>query len=123
MSPMHPVDHPPEKCVLRAWQAHEKELLDFLRRRVRESHAAEDLLQDVFLKSIRQGSGFCLLDNPRAWLFRVARNALVDASRGARDVAELPADLVDTSSKDGREPVEELDACLERNLLQPEFSD
>ena len=118
MSHVRPIDHPADECVLRAWQAHEKELLAFLRHRTRESHAAEDLLQDVFLKSIRQGSGFCSLDNPRAWLFRVARNALVDASRLARPVAELPGDVIDTSSSDERAPVEELDACLVRNLLK-----
>jgi RNA polymerase sigma-70 factor, ECF subfamily len=30
---------------------------------------------------MRQGEGFCTLDKPRAWLFQVARNALVDRAR------------------------------------------
>lgn len=118
MSHVRAIDHPTDECVLRAWHAHEKELLAFLRHRTPESHAAEDLLQDVFLKSMRQGSGFCSLDNPRAWLFRVARNALIDASRLARPVAKLPGDVIDTSSSDERAPVEELDACLVRNLME-----
>lgn len=117
MSHLRPIDHPTDECVLLAWQAHEKELLAFLRHRTRESHTAEDLLQEVFLKSISQGSGFCSLDNPRAWLFRVARNALIDAARLARPSAELPSDMIDPSWSEGRSPVEELDACLSRNLL------
>ena len=48
-----------------------------------DGDAADDVLQDVFVKAMRQGQGFCSLDNPRAWLFQVARNALVDRARTA----------------------------------------
>lgn len=30
---------------------------------------------------MRQGQGFCMPDNPRAWLFQAARNAVVDRFR------------------------------------------
>jgi len=40
-------------CVWRAWQAHERELLGFLIRQAQDRHAAEDLLQEVFLKAMR----------------------------------------------------------------------
>ena len=46
-------------CVMRAWLAHEAELLGFLRHQVGDPHRAEDLLQEVFLKAMRQGQGFC----------------------------------------------------------------
>ena len=110
------------ECVLRAWQAHEKELLAFLVHRTGERNAAEDLLQEIFLKSMRQGRSFCTLDNPRAWLFQVARNAVIDSTRTARRVVELPDDLPATSS-DARAPVDELDACLARNLRQLDSED
>lgn len=102
-------------CVLRAWRAHGKELLAFLVDRTRDRHAAEDLLQDVFIKSMRQGQGFCSLENPRAWLFQVARNALIDSIRLAKPLAELP-DAVPAAPSEERAPVEELDQCIERNL-------
>jgi RNA polymerase sigma-70 factor (ECF subfamily) len=35
------------ECVLRAWEANERELLAFLILRAKDSHAAEDLLQEV----------------------------------------------------------------------------
>jgi RNA polymerase sigma-70 factor (ECF subfamily) len=76
-------------CVAAAWAAHEGELLGYLRHQLPEAHAAEDLLQDVFLKAMRQGEGFCSLDNPRAWLFQVARNALVDRARLAKSHVAL----------------------------------
>ena len=49
-------------CVSLAWQAHEGELRGFLRHRLPDTDAADDLLQDVFLKALRAGQGFCSLD-------------------------------------------------------------
>ena len=53
-------------CVAAAWLAHEGDLRGFLRHHLSDGHAAEDLLQDVFVKGMRRGEGFCTLDNPRA---------------------------------------------------------
>ena len=102
-------------CVLRAWQAHEAELLGFLAHHASDADSAQDLVQEVFVKALRQGRGFCSLDNPRAWLFQVARNALVDAGRLRRPNVELPEDLP-AQPADERAPVDALDACIARNL-------
>ena len=102
-------------CVLRAWQAHEAELLGFLRHHASDADAEQDLLQEVFVKALRQGGGFCALDKPRAWLFQVARHALIDAGRLQRPSAELPEDLAAPPAEE-RAPVDALDACIARNL-------
>ena len=104
-------------CVLGAWRAHEQELRGFLIHRIGDVHAADDLLQDVFLKSMRQGADFCSLDNPRAWLFQVARNALIDRTRITKAFVELPEQLAVRAAEDP-DPVAELDACLVRNLAE-----
>ena len=41
----------------------------------------EDVVQTAFLKLVRQRTA---PENPAAWLFRVVRNAAIDASRSAR---------------------------------------
>ena len=102
-------------CVLRAWQSHEAELQGFLARHATDFEAAQDLLQEVFVKALRQGQDFCALDNPRAWLFQVARNALADAGRLRRPKVDLPEDLP-APAADERAPVDALDACIARNL-------
>lgn len=107
------------ECVLRAWEMHERALLAFLILRAPNRHAAEDLLQEVFLKAMRQGKDFCSLENPKAWLFQVARNALIDAARLAKPHTELSDELAETladAPASERVPVDELDACVERNL-------
>jgi RNA polymerase sigma-70 factor, ECF subfamily len=44
--------------------------------RLADPPLAEDLLQEVFIKAMREGEKFCAFGNPRAWLFQVARNTL-----------------------------------------------
>lgn len=115
-----PHQAPSFDCVLRAWQAHERELLGFLILRTQDRFAAEDLLQEVFLKAMRQGQGFCSLDNPRAWLFQVARHALIDAARLAKSHVELSEALIESlpagPADAERSPLDELDACIEHHL-------
>lgn len=109
-------------CVLTAWRAHGEELRGFLVRRSGDLHTADDLLQELFLKSLRQGTGFCKIDNPRAWLFQVARHALIDHVRLAKPHIELADDLVAPEETE-RAPVEALDACLLLNLSEMSAED
>jgi RNA polymerase sigma-70 factor, ECF subfamily len=98
-------------CVAKAWLSHEGELRGYLRHRLADTHAAEDVLQDVFLKAMRQGQRFCALDNPKAWLFHVARNVLVDRARAARP-HELLSDELVAPEPERAAPVDELAACI-----------
>ncbi len=65
----------------------------FLRRRVRDDATADDLTQETLLKVFR--SRAALQDGQRveAWLYRIARNVLIDYYRRQRPTAELPAGL------------------------------
>lgn len=108
-------------CVLAAWRTQEPALAGYLRRRLADPEQVDDLLQDIFIKALRQGSAFCQIDNPRAWLFRIARNALIDAVRTTRAHAELPDDLA--ADDEPGAPVDELDACLARNLAELSVDD
>lgn len=100
-------------CIAQAWQAHEGELRGYLRHRMAEADAADDVLQDVFVKAMRQGQGFCTLTNPRAWLFQVARNALIDRARTSHPT-ELLADDAPIADPGPVElaPVDTLAECL-----------
>ncbi len=43
-------------CLRRAWEAHEGEILGFLQHRLGVRDVAEDVLHDVFVKSMLQGT-------------------------------------------------------------------
>jgi RNA polymerase sigma-70 factor, ECF subfamily len=104
-------------CLLAAWSTCAVELRGYLRHRTGRAEDADELAQEVFIKALRQGKGFCAVDNPRAWLFQVARNALADRLRGAREHLPLPDELV-APDEDAPPPVEELGQCLPRVLAE-----
>ena len=103
------------ECVLDAWREHEGELRRFLISRASNPEAAEDLLQDVFLKAMAEGYDFCELTNARAWLFRVARNRLIDTQRTARATVDL-TDVDPSEPQASNNPITQLQACIARNL-------
>ncbi len=104
------------RCVTDAWRRHEAELRRFLRHRHGDAAGAEDLLQEVFLRALGQGRGFCTVANPRAWLFQVARNLLVDRLRLAKPEVPLPEDLAEVPV--APPAVDALSACLPRVLAE-----
>lgn len=103
-------------CVICAWRAHESELRGFLIRRTGDRHVAEDLLQDVFVKVLAEGRAFCELDEPRAWLFRVARNHFTDYLRKQKQLVQIPDEL--SLEKDEIPVMKTLTACLPRALAE-----
>jgi RNA polymerase sigma-70 factor (ECF subfamily) len=113
-----PLTAAPFACVSAAWQAHEGELRGYLRHRLADADAADDVLQDVFVKAVRHGQGFCTLDNPRAWLFQVARNALVDRARTGHTTEPWPEGPAEPAAPapDAPAPVDALAGCLTRAL-------
>ncbi len=66
-------------------------LLDFIRRRVRTTEDAEDILQDVLYQLVASYSVTEPIEKLTAWLFHVARNRIVDWYRKKRPGA-LPED-------------------------------
>ena len=106
-------------CLLEAWSAHEAELLRYLRHRLRQPAEAEDVLHDLFLRAVRQRERFCAVTNPRAWLFEVARNIVIDNARRAHASEPLPDNLVAFDEAESElAPVDRLSACLPRVLSE-----
>ena len=108
-------------CLDTAWKQHAPELRAWLRHRLNQPQDAEDVLQDVFIKALRQKSRFCTVLNPRAWLFEVARNTLADRWKSARETIELPDDLTAPALEGA--PVDGLTACLPRVLSELKETD
>ncbi len=56
-------------------------LRNFIRRRVADREDAEDILQDVFYELVEANRLLMPIDHVTGWLFRVARNRIVDLFR------------------------------------------
>ncbi|MBI5923807.1 MAG: RNA polymerase sigma factor SigZ [Betaproteobacteria bacterium] len=104
-------------CLNKAWRQHETEIRHFLVHRTGNQDDADDLLQEIFIKALRQGGNFCQIDNPRAWLFHVARNLLIDRLRLTKTQVPLPDDLCAEPEPELR-PVDDLTQCIPRVLSE-----
>ncbi|MEX0718529.1 MAG: RNA polymerase sigma factor SigZ [Planctomycetaceae bacterium] len=76
-----------------AWLRLSGDLRRFIRRRVADDHAAEDLLQETFLRIHRGIDALADADRLAAWVHRIARNVIVDHYR---KTSESAVELSDT---------------------------
>ena len=78
-----------ELSVEDVWRRFGAELRVFVRRRVSDPHRADDLVADILLRVHRNLGSLDDHDRLAAWLFRIARNAIVDEYRRAGDNREV----------------------------------
>jgi RNA polymerase sigma factor (sigma-70 family) len=67
-----------------------RRLFHFIRKRVDNEGDAEDILQDVFYELIEAYRLMKPVEHASAWLYRVARNRIIDRFRKKRPEAEVP---------------------------------
>ena len=77
---------------------------NFIRRRIRDPMEAEDLLQDVLRELVEAYRLPEPIEQVGAWLFRVARNRLIDRfrSNSRRPSADFPGAAADESDQEHR---------------------
>jgi RNA polymerase sigma-70 factor, ECF subfamily len=91
----------------------------YLLRKTRDSGRAEDITQETFLRLFRHLRENRLLDNPKAWIFTVAKNLAVDDSRDESHIK----DLDESTWKNIEESKSGLQADPEKLMLQRERLD
>ena len=88
-------------------------LRNFIRRRVADRLDAEDILQDVFYELVAAYRMMKPIEQVTAWLFRVARNRIIDFFR--RESREAQRTGARTATDEGEAPLSE-----EALLLSPD---
>ncbi|MES2733772.1 MAG: RNA polymerase sigma factor [Bacteroidota bacterium] len=109
------VAHTVEHAVEETFRKERKRLLAFIRRRIPEPDDAEDILQDVFYQLLERLEP---IEQVTAWLFRVARNKIIDRYR-KRKTESLEGLMI--SSKGEDEPARMLDWILDPNGNPEDF--
>lgn len=71
-------DRPQERSLDQLFSEHRQELIGFLTRQLASRELAEDLCQDIYLR-LRATRDWPA--SPRAWLYRIARNLIIDHHR------------------------------------------
>jgi len=86
------------------FERHHLAVYRFLRRATGDGAAAEDLTQDVFVRIVRGLDRYEERLRERAWVFRIARNVLLDWHRRTlRLGSELSLDAVAEAASDARQ--------------------
>ncbi len=96
-------------------QRERRRLLQFIRNRVDDRGDAEDILQDVFYELIEAYRLMKPLEHVGAWLYRVARNRIVDRFRKKR-----PESFGEVSGDSGAEESLRLEDLLSSPEAGPE---
>jgi RNA polymerase sigma-70 factor (ECF subfamily) len=73
-------DRPTSQQLDASWAETFERLRSFIASRVRDDDVAADIAQDVLVRTIAAGA-LQRVDNPTAWLYRSARNAVIDHYR------------------------------------------
>jgi len=82
-------------------------LRNFIRRRVPDPRDAEDILQDVFCELVEANRLLMPIDHVTGWLFRVARNRIIDFFRKKK-----PQSFTDTAIVDDNDELLRLEDLL-----------
>jgi RNA polymerase sigma factor (sigma-70 family) len=91
----------------------------FIRRRVRDPADAEDILQDVFSEFVDAYRLPASIEQASAWLFRVARNRIIDRFRKKREQSAT-ARAKDRVDDEGNEGAYRLELALPSTDAGPE---
>jgi RNA polymerase sigma-70 factor, ECF subfamily len=94
------------------WETFNIPLQQFIRRRVRDQHSAEDILQDVFLKIHLRIDTLHSQERIASWIYQITRNAIADYYRSQRPAVDLPETLVAPNDLADDDLVRELLPCV-----------
>ncbi len=100
------------------------ELYGYLARLLNDRSTAEDLVQETFLRAYRARAQLAGIENPRAWLYRIATNLALNAIHRQKRFAWLPWNAARPESRQGDFSDEiSTGSAVEKALarLSPEF--
>jgi RNA polymerase sigma-70 factor (ECF subfamily) len=102
-----------DKLTAITWQAYRDALYGFVRRRVDDPAAAEDIVQDVLVKAYTQRNTLRKPSRLRPWLFQITRNAIAGHYRALKRPELVAEDLVQSDgAEDEERAARELSECL-----------
>ena len=117
---------PPE--MLRILVANHERFLGFLEKRVASREAAEDILQDGFVRALERGRDLRKDESVVPWFYRLLRNAVVDYYRHQGAESRAMA-LVGATWEEGKAPADDdlhatICACVTdlMKTLKPEYT-
>ncbi|CAG5077861.1 RNA polymerase sigma factor SigZ [Parvicella tangerina] len=101
--------------IARSWDEFSEQLLGFIISRIHHKEDAEDILQEVYLKSINNIDKLQEDSNLNAWLYTVTRNAINDYFRNKQKNKETITQDIFTEDTDALN-IKDSFCCLEPHI-------
>ncbi|WP_230679828.1 RNA polymerase sigma factor SigZ [Pontibacter sp. 172403-2] len=112
-------------AVAPVFLAYEAQLKGFVQKRIADKAEADDMLQQLYLKVYKNCEQLQNVQNVKAWLYQITRNAIIDFYRenSRRSSIEVAGELPEEEAfpEQSRQEVEALVAPLIA-LLPPEYA-
>ena len=93
-------------------QAHRDALYAFVLKRVGDAAAAEDIVQEVWLKAYSRRTSLRHASKLRPWLYQITRNAIVDHYRAQKPSVTGPDEWPQSAPAEAQRAEKELARCL-----------
>ncbi|MGF1728742.1 RNA polymerase sigma factor SigZ [Photobacterium kasasachensis] len=100
--------------MLSEWLKHKEQLRRYVARYVDDTHATEDILQDVYIKASMSFHQLKSKSSIKSWLYRITHNVIMDFYRSQKIYDELFEDVVEE-----RVPEEEANLLVIGQCLRP----
>lgn len=112
--------------VTEIWESFNLELRNYVKRRVHDENLADDIVQDVFEKVIKNIQRLQEVENIQEYLYKITRNTVIDSFRARKLVFEefeqYTVDSIDTTNqKDWKEDnsFESLNTIVSNRCIKP----
>jgi len=99
------------KNITELWIDHKDGLRNYIRKRVKDHHFTDDILQEIFLKAYTNLHTIKSSGSIPAWLYQIANNTINDYYRTRKPTVELSIDF--SIPEKEKENIAELAACIQ----------
>ena len=109
--------------TLKIWNDFNDQLLNFIRTKVHDKDAANDILQDVFVKIHSKLSTLSSSEKLTSWIYQITRNSIVDYFRKQKQMAPIKEQAIGENINPDEEM--NIEKCLKPflNQLSPQYKD
>jgi len=105
------------------WESFNKELQNYVKRRVPDKNLADDIVQDVFLKVMKNMQKLNEVKNVQQYLYKITRNTMVDSFRSRKlmlQELELSTSVHSNHLNKNEEPeFESLNSIISKSCIKP----
>ena len=101
------------------WDEFSLELGHYIKSKVGNTHDAEDILQEVFIKIFRNIDKLEKKEAIKSWLYKITKNTIIDYYKKKKEVVLAPEKMLNIEDEDFTEDNmnEELSNCLKKMIF------